>query len=167
MLSGIFSSCISFIFFALTHTMLFHWKKIDRQLKALQLLWLCFLPLYVVSFYIFSKGSWETAIFFSGLLFYFTAAYFYGQLYFQVARGLSMRLLVEIENSPEKNLTFEALKLNYDFNFILARRLAFATDSQMVVREDEGNTIRLTKKGYRTAKILGGIKAFLNLDPLA
>lgn len=85
----------------------------------------------------------------------------YCQFYFIVDRSISVRVMIELENSPAKKLSYDEIKKVYNFDEILSRRLQHMLDSKYIV-ENSGYYIN-TKKGRFEAEVLKFLKEFLNL----
>ena len=103
--------------------------------------------------------------FFNGAFLYFAAAYFFIQLYYQIERGVSMRTLVEVENSPQQQLSMEALKKVYPYDFILTRRLELAVEMNLL--GSDGKCFWLTQKGIFFNRVFQFLKRFYQLDPFS
>lgn len=85
----------------------------------------------------------------------------YSMFYFLVDRGFSVRILIEIENSPERRLRQEQIAERYPMEMVLRRRLNEMVDIGSV-RLYQGRYVN-TPKGNRSAAGFAFVKRFLQL----
>ena len=161
-LSILLAACAT-VLFSVSIPLLFHFAEIEKRHRALWTLWFSLLPIYALSF------AWLSDIhltpFLNGIFLYFVAAYFLIQLYYQVERGVSMRILVAIENSPERRLDPDTLKQIYTYDFILTRRLDLACKLNLL--DSDGKRYWLTPKGRFSNFLFQSAKRFYQLDPFS
>ncbi|MDO8125645.1 MAG: hypothetical protein Q6359_00290 [Candidatus Brocadiales bacterium] len=69
--------------------------------------------------------------------------------------------MIELENAPQKKLSYDEIKRAYDFDEILSRRLQHMLDSKYI--EKNSGYYMNTKKGRLEAEGLKFLKEFLNL----
>ncbi len=159
-LSPVFALGTSFLF-GVGLFLLFHLKRFQRTFVAFWSLWLALLVPYL------GIGRiWIGPVpLLSGVFVYFAFSYFLGQIYFQVERGLSMRLLIEIENVPQHRMSQKELEQAYPYSTILSSRLTPSVQTGFFTCD--GGRYSLTQKGKRSARLFRFLKWYLRLDPMA
>ncbi len=101
-------------------------------------------------------------------LFVHSALFFGGwlQLYNLADRGFSLRILTDIDESPERALTAPELQARYGggrgTDWMLDKRVQGIVDTAMAILS--GGRMRLTPKGRRAARIFAALRSFLHLD---
>ena len=162
MLKGIIVTFGCFILFLLIHVIVFHnWKK-HHRFRTLVLIWTGLLPVYVVAYFLIDCfGSANIIGFLNGALIYLFLFFGYCQFYFMVDRSVSTRMMIEMENSLEKKLTFEEIKRVYDMGDKIFRELKDLLNTKFII-EDSGYYCT-TKKGRYYTRIMKFLKGYLNL----
>lgn len=171
-----------FTFFLILHVIIFRTFELKERFKTLVNIFFSLFPIYILLYILIPYDIvsvvpsepvkphlplWLIEVlsaavnFSSGLMFYIFLFLGYCQFYFIVDRSISVRIMIELENSPEKKLSFDEIKRIYDFNEILSRRLGHMIGSKYIV-EDSGYYIN-TPKGRFEAKVFKFLKDFLNL----
>lgn len=96
------------------------------------------------------------ALFFGGWL----------QLYNLADRGFSLRILIDIDESPERTSTRAEVQARYGagrgMDWMLDKRVQGIVETGMATLA--GGRLRLTPKGARAARIFGALRAFLQLE---
>lgn len=99
----------------------------------------------------------------NGAVLYILVFLGYAQFYFLVDRGVSARIMVEIEQSPEKRLRVEEIHERYDPKKMQTRRLYDMLYGGYMIKE--GEYYKNTKKGELHARIFRFCKTYLHLYP--
>jgi hypothetical protein len=99
--------------------------------------------------------------FFLGLFTYLLLFFGYCQFYFIVDRSISVRIMIELENSKNKKLTLDQIKQVYSPDHVFLRRLKEMIDSRFIV-EDAGS-YKNTRKGKIIANFFQFLKGYLQL----
>ncbi|SVD39622.1 uncharacterized protein METZ01_LOCUS392476 [marine metagenome] len=162
MIEGILLAFGCYVAFLFAHVGVFHFFRPKRHYRSIQLTFLGFLSTYVIM-YILLSSSFEVLGFLNGILIFFLLYFGYCQFYFIVDRSISVRINIEIENSPNKKLSLEQLKEIYSWDYIFLRRLGHMLDSGYLAKESDGffNTF----KGRTQAQAFKYLKGFLNIGP--
>ncbi len=104
----------------------------------------------------------------SGVFFY-SAAFFGGvmQLYNLADRGFSLRILIDLLESPGQCAAAEALYSGYSrgkgLGWMYGKRIAGMVDNDLVV--SHGGTLALTARGLKAANLYARLRRFLNAGP--
>jgi hypothetical protein len=132
-MTGIAAVLITFTAYVLTHWTICRTTKWRPYARVINLLWFCFLPVYLLSFYLLASRSTALAVDFrtplglidfgNGLLLNFLLLMGYTYFFFLMERGLSLRLMIEIKRSPQGKLTIPELQQIYTYDYILDKRL--------------------------------------------
>ncbi|NMC77303.1 MAG: hypothetical protein GYA60_08455 [Candidatus Methanofastidiosa archaeon] len=87
------------------------------------------------------------------------------QLYNLTDRGFSLRILIDILESKNGNLTQEEIMKNYGggkgIDWMYQKRIDGMLDNNFVVVNDD--IVRITPKGKKTAVVFSFLRKFLNL----
>lgn len=171
-----------FIFFLILHVIIFRKFELKERFKTLLNIFFSLFPMYILLYILIPYDIvavvpsepvkphlplWliemlsNAVNFSSGLMLYVFLFLGYCQFYFIVDRSISVRVMIELENSTDKKLSFEEVKKIYNFNEILSRRLEHMMGSKYIV-EDSGY-YRNTPKGRFEANVFKFLKDFLNL----
>ncbi len=98
----------------------------------------------------------------------YAAAFFGGilQLYNLADRGFSLRMLIDIYESPRGALTADELTRAYGggrgIGWMYDKRLDGLLERGLV--RVEGGTVEISTRGHRAARVLGRLVTFLRLD---
>lgn len=158
-MTGIAAVLITFTAYVLTHWVICRTTKWRPYARVINLLWLCFLPVYLVVFYLLASRCPALAVdlgtplglidFANGLLLNFLLLMGYTYFFFLMERGLSLRLMIEISRSPQGKLTIPDLQQIYTYDFILDKRLGQM--ERMGYATIENDVISGTRKSARLA----------------
>lgn len=125
MTKGIIIGTFCFLLFLL-HIFIFHYFNIKRRFYAIVKVFLSGLLIYIILFILISEKQTQRFItffmpvvvfaFLNGAILHLILGYFY--LYFIqiIDRTPTARIMIEIENSPEKKLTLEQIKQLYSID---------------------------------------------------
>jgi hypothetical protein len=83
--------------------------------------------------------------------------------YFCADHSLSVLYMMALEDAPTRRMTVDDLKKMFPYEEMLRQRLLDLQNNGFVVVE--GDAFSLTPKGRRNARIAGGLKRFLHLEP--
>ena len=165
----------------MVHILVFHLFKIKKRFRAIKTIFYIFSIVYVLSYLhlppdllvllpadpLRTSGLVlfvsNTLNFITGYMLYLFLFFGYCQFYFFIARTITGRMMIELEMSPEKKLSYEEMKRIYPPNDVFKRRLQDMLDSECILLEN--GRYRNTKKGHYIAVISGFLKNFLRLDP--
>ena len=133
-MTGLVAGVLTGIIFFLIHLFLFgtgivkinpNWslKKLKRHAELLMVIWLASIPVYVFLYRMLDNYEVLTLInktegfqVFYYLILFIMFFFIYLIFYYVVDRSVSTRIMLEIDASPEKRLTFEEIKAVYDLN---------------------------------------------------
>lgn len=182
MVKGILVGSLCFILFLLLHVCIFHYRQIIKErFRLLKNIFFGLFPVYILLYVLIPTDVYvlipadplltsKTVIglskvlnFSVGLMFYVFLFLGYCQFYFIVDRSISVRIMIELENSPKKQLTVEEIKKVYDFDRVLSRRLKHMVDGKYII--ENSSYYKNTKKGRMEARIFKFLKEYLNLGP--
>jgi len=97
------------------------------------------------------------------------AALFFGgwlQVYNLAERGFSLRILIDIDESPGRALSPEEEEAGYGgglgMGWMLDKRIEGLLSTRLMVERD--GSLLATHKGVRVARLFGGLRAFLQID---
>jgi len=132
-MAGIVSVLISFTLYVLTHWAVCRLARWRPHSRVINLLWLCFLPVYFLLFYVVARFCPPLAVsitsplglvdLVNGLCLNFLLLLGYTYFFFLVERGFSLRLMIEIYRSPRGKLTIPELQEIYPYDYVLDKRL--------------------------------------------
>jgi hypothetical protein len=182
MLKAFFIGFACFLLFLFLHVVIFRiWSPGERFRAITRVFYACF-ALYFVAYYLIPHGFLEVlplepgsegltsaqfyrisnAInFVAGLMLYVFLWLGYCQFYFIVDRSISVRVMIELENSPAKKLTYDEIKACYTFDYILTRRLGHMVDGGYLRKE--GDYYVNTGKGRAEGRAFRFLKDYLRL----
>ena len=183
MLKTIIIGLFCFVLFLALHIVIFRTMEIKRRFKTLVIIFFSLFPIYALLYFLIPSDTliivpvipspvvslklvnllYSALNFMIGLMLYVFLFLGYCQFYFIVDRSISVRVMIEIEDSPVKKLTFEEIERIYNFNTILSRRIEHMKYGKYIV-DDKGYYIN-TKKGKFEAKVFRFLKEFLRLGP--
>ncbi|MEE8574474.1 MAG: hypothetical protein V3T30_03585, partial [Thermodesulfobacteriota bacterium] len=164
------------------HILIFRYFKPERRFRTLTLIFYFLIGLYFVLYYLVPHGFLEILPleagspnlsqstfyklsnfinFVSGFMLYVFLWLGYCQFYFIVDRSISVRIMIELENSKEKALTYDEIKSCYTFDHILTRRLGHMVEGGYLKKE--GDKYVNTKKGETEGRFFRFMKDYLNL----
>lgn len=182
MLKAYLIGIFCFILFLILHVIIFRRFELNERFKTLVYIFFSLFPVYT-SLYIWIPYDLVSLVpsepvkphlslwwiytlssasnFLGGLMLYVFLFLGYCQFYFIVDRSISVRVMIELENAPQKRLSYDEIKKVYDFDEILFRRLQHMLDSKYI--EKNSGYYMNTKKGRLEAEVLKFLKEFLNL----
>lgn len=175
---------LCFMLFLCVHAAVFHTFDLKERFRAIKTIFFALIPVYAALYLImpagyivvetggpaafFSTAPLGTIVaatrgiyFLSGFMLYLFLFLGYCQFYFIVDRSISVRVMIEIENSPGGSLSAEEIQRVYPFKGILDRRLDHMLYGNYV-RERDGRYSN-TRKGVAQARVFGFLKDFLRL----
>ncbi|MDP2932252.1 MAG: hypothetical protein Q8O05_07150 [Chloroflexota bacterium] len=103
----------------------------------------------------------KTVALLNGMLIYTFLWFGYCQFYFVVDRSISVRIMIELLNAPEKKLTRKQITEVYDLDDMLSRRLQQIVNQKYVVVNS--GYYRNTLKGRLEGLVFQFLKGFLQL----
>lgn len=171
MLKGLFLASGGFLIFLVAHAGLFRWSMPERRFVAMVRLAaaigagmiafhrmtpsdLGFLPAS------FTGAGWGVDLL-NGTLAYGFLFIGYCMFYFLVDRGFSGRIMIEIEEMPERRLRRQDIAARYSMETVLRRRLGEMLEIGRIVVK-EGRFCN-TAKGQSAAAMFVFVKRFLQL----
>jgi hypothetical protein len=153
-MTGFAAVLVSFSLYVLTHWAICRYLRWRPLSKVLNLSWLCFIPVYVVMFFVLSQSVPALAVdlrtidgianLLNGMLFNVFFLLNYTVFFFLIERGLSLRVMIHIDRAKEGRLTLEDIKRVYTYDYILKKRLGQMFAMGYAVQE--GKYICSTKK---------------------
>lgn len=182
MLKAYLDGLFCFIIFLILHVVIFRRYELNERFKTLVYIFLSLFPVYTLVYLLIPYDlvavmpaepvkpllplwlilSLSSVVnFLGGLMLYIFLFLGYCQFYFIVDRSISVRVMIELEKSPNKKLSFKEIEKIYDFDEILSRRLQHMIDAKYIV-ENSGSYTN-TSKGRFEAKIFNFLKEFLRL----
>lgn len=181
MLKGFVIGFLCFLLFLFLHVIIFHSRKIKYRFRTIVRIFYSLLPLYIF-FYILIPadalvimpadprvtpgaviGLSKIFNFLIGVFVYLFLFFGYCQFYFIVDRSISVRIMIELEKSVNKQLTFDQIKEIYNPEDLLLRRLGHMLDSKYII--PNSNYYKNTNKGHCIARIMNFLKEYLRLGP--
>lgn len=158
-------------------TVLFRAVTASRRAAAMLRIFLATVPLYVAAYALTPADIWllpewlvEPRAFVCGAfgLFVHTALFFGGwlQVYNLAERGFSLRILIDIDESPAGALSQQEEEARYGggrgMGWMLDKRLEGLVSTGLVA--ERAGRLVATDKGARAARVFGSLRAFLQID---
>jgi len=144
--------------------------KLKRHWQILLIVWAALLPLFIYLSGVFNSCGMiarigQSAWFFgmAGITFLGMLFFVYLTFYYVVDRSITTRLMMEIERSPEKRLTFEEITKVYDLDTKYRNEIQGIVDGGFMRRE--GEYFVNTPKGAAVAGITSWYKKVFKLGP--
>lgn len=181
MIKGILLGFLCFILFLVLHILIFHYFRIRRHFVTLRTIFFLLIPVYVLLFFALPEGFLSILtlrpekvtplnIFLSlafnfclGLWLYIFLWFGYCQFYFIVDRSISVRFMIEIEDSPNKALSLDELKKIYTPDYIYSHRLDQMVETRYLIFKN-GKYFN-TEKGKILSIIFKSLKKILRIWP--
>ena len=173
-MTGIVAVLSSFTLYVLTHWVICRWGHWRPHSRAINLLWLCFLPMYGLMFHLWSNYVSLLAVdlhrpsgvvnLLNGLLLNFLLLIGYTYFFFLIERGLSLRVMIEIGRSPSGKLTVPEIQQVYTYDYILDKRLGQMF--KMGYAFEVGGVIRNTEKGRKLVATNRLVHKILRLEQM-
>jgi len=171
-MTGIAAVLISFTLYVLTHWAVCRWAHWRPHSRVINVLWLCFLPVYFLLFWVFARYCPPLAIsitsllglvdLLNGLCLNVLLLLGYTYFFFLVERGFSLRLMIEIHRSAHGKLTIPELQEIYPYDYVLDKRLGQM--EKMGYATIEGGVLCGTSKGTRLAAANKLVRKILRLE---
>ncbi|MFH1846519.1 MAG: hypothetical protein ABH869_03060 [Candidatus Omnitrophota bacterium] len=96
-----------------------------------------------------------------GLWVYLFLFFGYCQFYFIIDRSISVRIMIELEKTPDKKLSMDQIQKIYKPEYIFSRRMQHLVDSKYIV--EESGFYRNRRSGQISAKVFRFLKNYLNI----
>jgi len=174
---GLLLAAASSLLCVVAITVLFRLVEVRRRAVAMLRVFLVTIPIYLVAYALTPADLWwlpgwlvEPRAFLCAAFGLFVhAALFFGgwlQVYNLAERGFSLRILIDIDESAARALSREEEEACYGggrgISWMLDKRIDGLVSTGLV-EEREGRLVA-TDKGMRTARVFGGLRAFLQID---
>ncbi|HYR38379.1 MAG TPA: hypothetical protein VEW27_04425 [Methylomirabilota bacterium] len=158
-------------------TVVFRIVDVRRRAAAMLGIFLATIPLYVAAYALTPADLWllpewlvEPRSFLCGAFGLFVhATLFFGgwlQVYNLAERGFSLRILVDIDESPGRALSPEEEEAAYGgglgMGWMLDKRIDGLLSTRLMV--ERAGCLLATPKGARAARLFGGLRAFLQIE---
>jgi hypothetical protein len=163
---------VAFSLFVLTHwavCILFRWRPLS---KVLNLLWLCFIPVYAGIFFLLNQmfpefsadlGTFDWYVQFgNGILIEGLLLIGYTPTFFVVERGISLRIMIEISRAPGGKMSIEDIKRAYTYDYILEKRLGQMLKMEYAVMD--GENFRNTWRAERLVRAVRFVRWVFNVE---
>ena len=171
-MTGITAVLSSFTVYVLTHWAICRWGNWRPYSRSINILWLCFLPVYGLAFYLLSTRcpTLRTDIttplgivdFINGLFLNVLLLFGYTYFFFLLERGLSLRIMIEIGRSPQGRMTIPDIQRVYPYDYIVDKRLGQMV--KMGYATIEGDVISGTEKGTKLAAANKLVRKILRVE---
>jgi hypothetical protein len=132
-MTGMVAAFSSFALYVLTHWATCRARSWPHPSRLLNLLWLAFLPFYVMSFLVLSHKYPQFAVdlrtangvinLLNGLLIQVLLLIGYTAFFFLIERGLSLRVTIEVSRAPDGRMKLAEIMRVYSYDYILEKRL--------------------------------------------
>ncbi|MEK7773829.1 MAG: hypothetical protein AAB307_05730 [Deltaproteobacteria bacterium] len=175
---------LCFALFLCVHVIVFRTIELKERFRAIKTIFFSLIPVYAALYFItpsgyvvvetggpaafFSAAPFGTIVavtvyihFLSGFMLYLFLFLGYCQFYFIVDRSISVRVMIEIEKSPDGRLSAEEIQKVYPFKGILDRRLEHMVCGNYI--EDRNGRYSNTGKGRAEALVFSFLKDLLRL----
>lgn len=169
---GIAAVLSSFTLYVLTHWAICRWGHWRPHSRSINVLWLCFLPVYGLIFHVLGKHcpalSADVTIplgmvdFANGLLLNVLLLFGYTYFFFLVERGLSLRVMIEISRAPHGRMTIPDIQRAYPYDYIIDKRLGQMV--KMGYATIDGDIISGTPKSAKLAAANKLVRKILRVE---
>jgi hypothetical protein len=176
MLSGICAAFLCLTFFILAVVVRFQFPPVGHRLSVMICIWALLLPVYAALYFGVRAAlppwlgcplPWHDleglAAFLNGVLLYALLFSAWCYCYFCTDHSLSVLYMMALEDTSTRRMTLDDLKKAFPYEELLQQRLLDLQNNGFVAVRDD--TFSLTRKGRRNARIAGGLKQFLRLEP--
>jgi len=143
-------------------------RKLKVHAKCLLTVWIILLPVFFILFdrigaAYFAAHAGRTALFYYlyGALILLTLFFVYLTFYYVVDRSVSTRLMIEIDDSPAKKLSFREILVAYDVNTKYENEVKGMVEGGFVKKD--GEYYSNTQKGRMVAVITRAYKRIFRL----
>jgi hypothetical protein len=171
-MTGIVAVLSSFTLYVLTHWAICRWGNWRPHSRAINLLWLCFLPVYGLMFFWIGKHCPALAAdvttplgmvdVLNGLFLNVLLLFGYTYFFFLVERGLSLRVMIEIQRSPQGRMTIGDIQRVYPYDYIINKRLGQM--AKMGYAKLDGEVISGTAKSAKLAAANKLVRKILRVE---
>lgn len=171
-MTGIVAVLSSFTLYVLTHWAICRWGNWRPHSRAINMLWLCFLPVYGLTFFWLAKHCPSLAVdvttplgavdVLNGLLLNVLLLLGYTYFFFLVERGLSLRVMIEIHRSPHGRMTIRDIQRVYPYDYIIDKRLGQM--AKMGYAKLDGEVISATARSTKLAAANKLVRKILRLE---
>lgn len=171
MLTGVAVGLTCFAAFIVAHFVLFHFREVrDRAVVVLAIFVAAMGACFVFSALVVRHGGDLAAsrgpllvASLSGVLLMCALLILYMPFYYTIATSLSVRTLITVQRSPNREISLAVLKAKYVAVDLVRRRLEAMVQSDLLV--SDGGGFRLTRKGRLIARVFRLIKIGWKLGP--
>src|SRR5438093_7105491 len=164
-MTGISAVLSAFTLYVLTHWAVCRWGNWRPHARAVNVLWLCFLPVFGVLFFVFD-GTLHTPLgvvdLLNGLLLDVLLLLGYTYFFFLVERGLSLRVMFEISRASQGKMTIPDIQRVYPYDYIIDKRLGQM--EKMGYAKIVGDVISATPKRTKLAVANKLVRRILRLE---
>ena len=171
MLTILILGSICFLFFLITHIVIFHFRPPQRRFRTLIYLLLSSMILFIVTFWLLTITGFAAKVnslipenvigVFMGLFVYFFCWYFYTHLVVVFDRSVTPRIMVEIDNGKDHKATIAQIKKNYSLEEKFRKEL-IDMDIMHRIKKD-GNYYYNTSKGIAHGKVIEFLRVYLHI----
>ena len=173
-MTGIVAVLSSFTLYVLTHWAICRWGNWRPHSRCINVLWLCFLPVYGLVFRVLGKYCPALAVdvtaplgvvdFLNGLLLDGLLLLGYTYFFFLIERGLSLRVMIEIRRSPQGRMTIPDIQRVYPYGYIIDKRLGQM--AKMGYAKIDGDVISGTPKSAKLASANKLVRKILRVEQM-
>jgi hypothetical protein len=171
-MTGITAVLISFTLYVLTHWAICRWGNWRPHSRAVNVLWLLFLPVYGLIFYWLAtrcpglSADVTTPLglvdLLNGLVLDVLLLLGYTYFFFLIERGLSLRVMIEIGRSPNGKMTIPDIQRVYPYDYIIDKRVGQM--AKMGYAKIEGDVICGTPKSAKLAAANKLVRKILRVE---
>lgn len=162
---GIAAVLTNFTLYVLTHWAVCRWGHWRPHGRAINILWVCFLPVFGAAFYLYG-GEVRTGLgkvdLANGLLLNVLLLLGYTYFFFLVERGLSLRVMIEIGRAGK--MTIPDIQRVYTYDYIIDKRLEQM--KRMGYAKLDGERITGTVKSAKLAAANALVRKILRLEQM-
>lgn len=171
MLKGVILACSAFLIFLVSHVLLFQIRVPQQRFFTMARI-ACGIGLGLIVVHritesnlgflphAYTRAGWAVDLLNAELVYGFLFVG-YCMFFFLVDRGFSGRIMIEVENAPDRRLRQQDISSRYSLEMVLQRRLAEMLEIGRVVKND-GRYCN-TGKGQTAARLFAFVKRFLQL----
>lgn len=164
-------STAAFFLFTAVHIYIFHVHRPKRRFRTMLVISFFALLSYTLGFFICANSGfsiWINAItpfmavdFINGLFVYGFFLYFYAHLVIVFDRCVTVRMMVDIEESRDKRLSLDQIKSGYD----LEDKFRYEVEDMVFLKRlvKEKNYIKNAPMGRTHAKVIEAVRKYMNI----
>jgi len=148
-------------------------RKLQKHARVMFCCWILVFPFFILLFSLLgstcigatnlTEPASRAALLISGVAVLLALLFLYTAVYFLVDRSISSRMMIEIENSPKKALSFEELKEVYGIEAKYRDEIEGMAQAGFLVKE--GGRFRCSPKAKVISAAGALIKGLLKLGP--